>query len=667
MPPEPVAPCRLRILTLVARPLDQRDLPDVADAWSLVDGLQQVQAPVYLGFVRPPTEAQLRLRLAEAWDVFHFDGHGNPEALALEEEDGTTYRLPTAALVRLFRQGNRLPRLVVLSACESEALGRELTRQGIPWVVAMRRPVDVGTTMAFVRPFYAYLAQGLSPRRAFAAARDGLARGEQDIPVLLQGRLVRDRPLCSAEGPAGEPQVEREHLDGLPGIGDHGFFYGAFTGPGEEPPGRKALLRALGEWFAGAVSRPKLVVLCGEGGIGKTALARAAARRLAWAFGGRVFYVDGAPHQAAGGLRLGHVLAPFGEVLGLDFAKKGLAEQRAEVLAWLRAPGRCALLVVDNADGAEEEVWRFLGDLPEPSAALVTHRAVPKAGRPLRVPPLRPDEGLDFFRRAVAVKGGRFPRRLEDVETEEEKKEHRALWGHAHAIAQALGGHPLALLLAAALWTTEGPAYARRQVEAHPSHGLEDRFDFAWAGLGSEQQGWLVQAAAFAGGMGARTFARASGMGQEEADEALRDLARRAWLSREREGWYRMHPVVRDYVRHKAEPAALAAAERGFAQAFLGLAGAFQGLLGDVARAREAVAFAQAERANLLRGQEVLWERGDWEGAVAYAYHLGDLLERTGDWGDRRRALERGLDAARRAGAQQDVAGLAHNLGVLAQ
>ncbi|MGC8837461.1 MAG: CHAT domain-containing protein, partial [Anaerolineae bacterium] len=295
----PQEPHRLRILTLVARPLDCRDLPDVADAWTIMDGLRQVQAPVYLGFVRPPTVDRLRLRLAEEWDIVHFDGHGNPQALALEKEDGTVEPLLPGEFLCLLKGGKRPPRLVVLSACASEPLGRSLVQGGIPYVVAMRRPVDVATTMRFVRTFYAYLAQGLPVGRAFDCARDDLDYYDRDIPILLRRPLTLDRPLCTA-GPAGAPEVEAEDLDGLPGIGEHGFFYGEFTKPGEDPPGRKALLRDLAEWLWDPARRSKLIVLCGEGGIGKTALARAAARRLAWAFGGRVFYVDGAPRQAAG-------------------------------------------------------------------------------------------------------------------------------------------------------------------------------------------------------------------------------------------------------------------------------------------------------------------------------------------------------------------------------
>jgi len=419
-------PPRLRILTIVARPLDLAQLPDLADAWALMDGLRTVQAPVEIAFVRPPTRDRLRVRLAEEWDVIHFDGHGNERALALEQKDGTVDGLPTHEFIRLLKQGKQRPRLVILSACESEALGRALAKAGIPAVIAMRRSVSAKATMDLAKPLYAHLAQGQPPDRALKAARDALPRYEADIPILLakRGLFRRHKPLCRADGPAGPPTVEHEELGGLPGIGDHGFFYGEFTAEGVEPPGRMTMLREVARLVAARGRGTKLLVLCGEGGIGKTALARAAGRRLAWAFGGRVFYVDGAPLQVAGGLKLAHVLAPFVEVLGPEFGQKSEAEQRAQALAWLNEPGRAALLVVDNADDAEDEVWRFLGDLPRPSAALATHRAERTEGRCLRVRAMRPLEGLGFFWRAAETKGGAVPQPMEHLETEEEKQEH---------------------------------------------------------------------------------------------------------------------------------------------------------------------------------------------------------------------------------------------------
>jgi tetratricopeptide (TPR) repeat protein len=87
--------------------------------------------------------------------------------------------------------------------------------------------------------------------------------------------------------------------------------------------------------------------------------------------------------------------------------------------------------------------------------------------------------------------------------------------------------------------------------------------------------------------------------------------------------------------------------------------------LNDPEQAREAVARAAAERLNLIGAQEAALERGMRAEAVAFAYRLDDLFERSGHWDLRRRALENGLKAA--TPGTRDEAALRHNLGVLAQ
>src|SRR5918997_6707420 len=82
-----------RVLTIVARPLDEPELPDIADAWALTDGLAQIEATAHIRFLEPPTVEGFRSALLDQWDVIHFDGHGvaTPDGgvLAFENEDGT--------------------------------------------------------------------------------------------------------------------------------------------------------------------------------------------------------------------------------------------------------------------------------------------------------------------------------------------------------------------------------------------------------------------------------------------------------------------------------------------------------------------------------------------------------------------------------------------------
>ncbi|MFQ6101363.1 MAG: CHAT domain-containing protein [Anaerolineae bacterium] len=243
VPPETEAPA-FRVLTVVARPLDQSALPEIGDAWSLADHLAQVQAPVELAFARPPTVETLRRRLAEDWDVVHFDGHGvwawtcpacralipkeegqpDPTAcprcdapltepatgyLAFEREDGLMDLLPATEMAALLCPAGAPPRarLVILTACQS-ALGEPslagvLLAAGVPAVLGMRESVTVGAVVALLPPFYANLGAGRTPRQALAAALPALrplgaspfsGTPFTDLPM-LKGPGA-DAPLC---------------------------------------------------------------------------------------------------------------------------------------------------------------------------------------------------------------------------------------------------------------------------------------------------------------------------------------------------------------------------------------------------------------------------------------------------------------------------------------
>ncbi|HEX9334029.1 MAG TPA: hypothetical protein VF896_19205, partial [Anaerolineales bacterium] len=99
-----VAQKPLRVLTIVARPLNANELPEIADAWSLADGLLAVEAPVEIRFLRPPTVEQLQADIDAGWDILHFDGHGTAEGggfLLFEEENGLGKLLPTERFIEM--------------------------------------------------------------------------------------------------------------------------------------------------------------------------------------------------------------------------------------------------------------------------------------------------------------------------------------------------------------------------------------------------------------------------------------------------------------------------------------------------------------------------------------------------------------------------------------
>ena len=655
-------PPAFRVLTIVARPLDQSALPEIGDAWSLADQLAQVQAPVELAFARPPTRETLRLRLAEDWDVVHFDGHGvwawtcpdcrlripkeegqpDPIAcprcdavltdpatgyLAFERENGLMDLLPATEMADLLCPAGAPPRarLVILTACQS-ALEAALP--------ALR---SLGPNPFSGTPF-------------------------TDLPALAGPGS--DAPLCEP-GCRARTRVEREVLVGVPAPSSSGAFHGDFH-PADPPGGRKGYLVQL----ARALLRDeKLVVLAGVGGIGKSALAAAAARRLAWHYPGGIFWVDGRDYLETE-MRLEDVLGIFGQVYGHEFVKLPVARQRELALDYLRRLEAPALLVVDNGDVAGEDVFRFLRDVPRPSAVLVTTRTAPEyGGCVLDVAAMTPQEGLTF----LAAEIGRRRNDPRWVAGLGEPARRNLL-----EIARLLDGHALALLQAGSMAGSMGLEYALAQARANPARGETGRrFDFSYEPLGEEQKELLHRLAAFAAGFDLETVQRivtTEGEGVKPLphwDADLPELVRCSFVERYALGpgytRFRLHPVMREYLQRKAGPEAMVSYDRCSARYFLALAGWGGRQLGNTGTALQAVQMATLERANLLAAQEVAQAQELWDEAVSLAYRLGELFERSGHWGDRRRALEAGIEAAREGEKQRDEAGLAHNLAVLAQ
>lgn len=682
-PAQNVAPpvIAFRVLTIAARPLNVPELPDIADVAALVNGLQQVDAPVFIRFLQPPTVEQLRAALADNWDVIHFDGHGAATdeggVLAFEKEDGTVQEFSAREFAEMLAQCQHPPALVILSACESasgdgDGLAGVVARAGVRRtsaraVIGTRESVTVDWTMALMRPLYAALGRGYTIREAFEHARPALRSVRNPIsetPAHELAALIGDggnARLCDGAA-RGEAVMEYARL-----IGWVAPFQGRFVGDyveGATPQGRKGLitqtLRAL-------LKDRKLVSLTGTGGIGKSTLAAMVAQRIAWRFPGGVFWIDGRDYLATG-MPLDAVLDAFAHVYGEELLKQSTARKRELVLNYMSDVRRSCLIVVDNADVATREVMRFVSELPTRSAALLTTREAPEArGTVITLQAMSQHESLRFL---VSAIGERTDDAFWHGEIGEEEK------GQLVEMARLLDGHPLALLQAASLVVSEGLRRAFDIVRKHPAQGkeLNERFDFSYIPLSDAQKKLLHRLAAFAVDFDEMTLVNVCTNenfveGDARLDEwetDLRVLRNKSLVEQfdfsEDYRRFRLHPVMRDYVRVKAGNA-MRMEDSHVARFFVALVGSLRNRINSTETALVALGIADLERLNLLGTQEMLFESGEWDEVISIAYRMGDLLDRTGRWAEWRRVLELGVKAAKEVAKKNESAEFTHNLG----
>ena len=700
VPPMPknISPA-FRILTVAPRALDIAELPDIADGWSLADGLQAVQAPVRISFLQPPTYERLGLVLDNGWDVLHFDGPVIDEAgggLFFETEDGLGQLVSADDFIALLRQTVRQPRLVILSASQSargtgDGLAGKLARDaGIPAVIGFLETVPVNLTKPFLERLYAALGMGRSIADSFDGAcaslenfRDvtlppenegGSARiiPARDFPVLTGSDT--NQALCPG-GQHGAVLIEHGSPEGVPAPSESGCFYGVFRA-GDPPTGRKGLLvRAARALLHGE----KMIVLSGQGGIGKSALAAVLARRMAWRFPGGVFWVGGSSYQSSN-LHLDDALDVFAACFDDNFLKAGATQKRQFVLAHLARMEKPCLWIIDGAEAADEAVWQVARQVGGRSAVLLTSREKPEyGGRLFDVDGIALEEALPFLVQEVRRRkndplwglaldnDSQAVRGLTEVQTRQLRE-----------IVRLVDGHTLALLHAAALIADEGLGKAEKLVKANPAGGeVTQRFDFSYTRLTVVETNLLQRLAAFAADFDLAAVDEVCKMTLNEQDsgllseqeDVLRELTRKSFVNviswSEDYRRYRLHPVMREFVRAKAA-GKMASFEWNMACYYLGLAGAARSLLGEPKKARAAVAIAKHERLNLLTAQQVCLDQGRAAAVISFAYRLDKLFERSGHWDARRRALESGLRVTQNTDGP-DRAALLHNMGMLEQ
>ena len=335
----PEAQARIRMLVVAPDPLGKPLSPlNIAAEWTALTALiQRSDYPVALVRLNPPTFEHLQEAVADLrhpYDVIHFIAHGDGKNLALEKADGgvdwRTYDEIRECLAR------GLAQVFVFGVCLSlplaEALERDLSQDqttdrrspanyagtsqqtavgshrsavvGQPAIIAAPRLVEDDLANEFARGLYSGLFGGQPAAEAFGMG-ERLIR-EQGAFVFRGEAAATLREVPDGAGPLlfpGDPP----HNAWLPGYSPGGFV------------GREDELRE--DFYS--IFRPgadlAALFVTGIGGIGKTTLATAAARRYGWRFPGGIVSVSAKDLPSFG---LSQVIAAIDSALGTEAGKR---------------------------------------------------------------------------------------------------------------------------------------------------------------------------------------------------------------------------------------------------------------------------------------------------------------------------------------------------------
>ncbi|KAG7391850.1 hypothetical protein PHYBOEH_006541 [Phytophthora boehmeriae] len=251
---------------------------------------------------------QFRAMITLGCRALHFSGHGDENHLYFEDGMGLVHPIPHNSLKELFSAGGgggeSALRLVFVSACSSAPLAYAFVSCGIPHVIGVRtnQKIEDYAAIEFTRSFYLALATGKTVGDSFKIAQQTVAKSPN-----IRG-----------------PMAVAEKFMLLPEDGDHSeviFPLASVETPGTVDLGRMKTKKYPKLWFddlpamcQGFCNRAvevykiclalmmtqsritRLVTICGEEGIGKTAMAHAVANyvgpRVTSEGGVRIFSVS---------------------------------------------------------------------------------------------------------------------------------------------------------------------------------------------------------------------------------------------------------------------------------------------------------------------------------------------------------------------------------------
>jgi len=438
----------------------------------------------------------------------------------------------------------------------------------------------------------------------------------------------------------------------------------AFTGRDGPLGTLGGLLRPGGQTTVGIVGQ--------AAGVGKSALAIHAAHRWRARFPDGAIWIDlRARAGACGALR--HIAGLYGY--------HGQAAQIGDdpqALAGLVRPilrDQSSLLILDNADGLPaDELAYLLPGVPGPVTLVTGRRPFPSLEHVLTVGAMGEAEAVALLERLVGAESAEAERQAGRALAERLDRIPLALDLAGRRAARGQRAHNCGWGLVETLRRldegVDRPAALGLPVAGEPESSVALAFALSYDALDRRDQEVFRVLSSFApAGFTSQAVDAVLGrwdmIGVEAALERLRTLS---FVHPIAVGRCSLHPLLHSYAGTLSERAG--EQERWgkrYVRFFVVQADWVWRRSHSPETALQAVTAVTIERGNLLAAQQTSLALGLWDETVTLAYRLDELFKRTGHWADRRLALERGIDAARRGRLRRDEAGLAHNLGLLVQ
>lgn len=162
----------MRILYIASNPLDENTLLLEREITALqTKFLNSSSSGVSFTFLPGLAVEELPREISRVKpDILHISAHGGKEGLLLASQDGESKNLTPKAL-STFVSIEPPPRLIVLNACDSDAMADELT-EVVPMAIGITAEITNAAARESVRLFYERIFDGNSVKNAFEACRE---------------------------------------------------------------------------------------------------------------------------------------------------------------------------------------------------------------------------------------------------------------------------------------------------------------------------------------------------------------------------------------------------------------------------------------------------------------------------------------------------------------